>query len=273
MRSLHDENRISKRRVPNNRHAWTLIELLAAVAIIALLISILLPQLSIARHVAQSTVCLSQLRQLAIASHTYMTAHSEFYPPAYYPMKTVNEQTISLNWDFTTTIDWTTEKAVVKPGLLWQGQTDSRVQQCPSISRDAGWGSDPYTGYNYNTSYVGTFQPGRNGKDPILPVRQNQIRRPTGCAIFGDGGLSGFNAERTNKYMRSPRASRDTLESASIREAGVQSYRHLKKTNVTFADGHAEPQAKRFTNMGDYQPNITDDCGFLSEDNSMYWPN
>ena len=55
------------------RKAFTLIELLVVVAIIALLISILLPSLSQAREQGKRAVCLSHLKSIGQASHSYAT--------------------------------------------------------------------------------------------------------------------------------------------------------------------------------------------------------
>ena len=53
------------------RSSFTLMELLIVVAMIGILVSLLLPSLSQARKKAQNGVCLSNLRQLAVASIVY----------------------------------------------------------------------------------------------------------------------------------------------------------------------------------------------------------
>jgi prepilin-type N-terminal cleavage/methylation domain-containing protein/prepilin-type processing-associated H-X9-DG protein len=63
------------------RRAFTLVELLVVIGIIALLISILLPALSRARESAKTVTCLSNLRQMGQAAMNYASSNSGIWPP------------------------------------------------------------------------------------------------------------------------------------------------------------------------------------------------
>src|SRR5688572_25700057 len=60
--------------------AFTLVELLVVIGIIAVLISILLPTLSKARAAGQRTQCLSNLRQLHLAVVMYANTYKDAVP-------------------------------------------------------------------------------------------------------------------------------------------------------------------------------------------------
>jgi len=72
----------SYRRRVAARRAFTLVELLVVIGIIALLISILLPSLNAAREQARMTKCLSNLQQLGLAAITYQSANNGYILPA-----------------------------------------------------------------------------------------------------------------------------------------------------------------------------------------------
>ena len=63
-----------------SRNAFTLIEMLVAVAIIALLIALLMPAISRAGFIARLTKCKSNLRQIGVAQSSYAIDFLNWYP-------------------------------------------------------------------------------------------------------------------------------------------------------------------------------------------------
>ncbi len=66
---------------PRRRRGFTLIELLVVISIIALLISILLPALSLARETANIAYCTSNLKTIAAVANMYMDDEDELVLP------------------------------------------------------------------------------------------------------------------------------------------------------------------------------------------------
>ena len=249
------------------RRGMTLVELLVVIGIIAVLIGILFPTLARAREQARAVKCLSNLRELGQAAQMYVNANHGYFP--------ISTSGIGRDWDFTVTASG------ILPGTLWEGGNVVSVQQCPSYDRPSTTRTDPYTGYNYNTSYIGggIGEVTPLGHPHVRPIKAASVRHPTRVALFGDGQYSGG----TDKFMRAPleMSGSDVGDGVSLatRVCGTQGYRHLGRTNVCYCDGHAESVSDRYASAGtdaggtiSYNSGFAagSGTGFLSSDNSAY---
>jgi prepilin-type N-terminal cleavage/methylation domain-containing protein/prepilin-type processing-associated H-X9-DG protein len=246
----------------DNSRAFTLIELLVVIAVMTLLMAILLPSLSQARDRAKTVQCLSNLRQLALAARAYTTAYDGLFPIA-------TDHTN--DWDLTTIN--TPNGPLKAPGILYglPGATSAgmlKIFQCPVYTL----ASNPaalFTGYNYNTSFIGHGV----GEPITTPARDTQLQHPSTTALFGDGqGITG-----PNKFMRCPLkptpgeyGDASPAFGNSLRAAGTQGFRHANKTNLAYADAHAETLPNHPTPPAAYLPILAPNTGFLSSDNSAY---
>ncbi len=236
---------------------FTLVELLVVLAVISMLMAVLTPVLNRARQSVRAVQCLSNERQMVQAALNYTTAHRGLWPAAY----TLADDGRYIAWDTTTHPDGSTG-----PGRLWAygGSEELKVQQCPTFHGRAN-ALDRYTGYNYNTSYLGKG----TWEVPSEPPRLAGVSQPAMTAVFGDGEyVSG-----ANKMMRAPFGDGERGDASfSGRAAGTQGYRHLGATNVGWADGRASAHRERHLNTSEpfNLPLVGHGNGWLSPDDSLY---
>lgn len=247
---------------------FTIVELLVVIAVISLIVGLLVPAMSSARATSRSAKCQLNLKQMAIAAQNYAAIYDAWPAAIRYENKNGVFQRVA--WDWVTTFS----NQVVSPGPLW-AFTDNpdEVQQCPDCNLASTFGGDPFTGYNYNTTYIGAEAPFplTGWKSIRKGVPPHACARSSSCAMFGDGAWKGG----ANKFMRAPLNSEH--QSLGIIYSGGQAFRHARWSNVAFVDGHVgslnKPHAGALATPAnldqkmDYPRN-----GFLSDDDRLYDP-
>ena len=68
------------RHIRRPTSGFTLVELLVVIAIVGILVALLLPAIQAARGAAQRMACQNNIRQVALALHSFQTAHRAFPP-------------------------------------------------------------------------------------------------------------------------------------------------------------------------------------------------
>ena len=221
--------------------AFTLIELLVVIAIIAILAALLLPALSKAKSKAQAVQCMSNLRQLGLATMIYADTST------YYPAGVGGPETGPLFG------------AWLWPALVRQYLGSTRnvdVFKCPSAPPSAQWvvkfgsglqanygysqnefplvpGSTNFMSYGYNAwgATVGvTPNQGLGVYTDFNPTKPTAVVRPTDCIAIGD---SNWDLKRSG----------DRDWSGFI---GMYAERqwpldlHNLRANLLFCDGHVQ---------------------------------
>ncbi len=153
------------------RKGFTLIELLVVVAIIALLISILLPSLARAREITKRAVCASNLRGIGQAMKVYSNDNADWYPTTAFAESTDMGSPGSMGVDYVGTMGYNITQQVttdflesVHPSrslfmLVIDGSCTTKQFNCPS----AGDQEDDLR--NYDTTPATASQLGRNRFD------------------------------------------------------------------------------------------------------------
>lgn len=143
-----------RNRLNREHRAFTLVELLVVVGIIAILISILLPALQNARKSAQTVQCLSNMRQIGQAIQGFAATHDDRYPAASTGIYTQSDGTQATKaWTWVTVVNYFYYKnmTVASNGTLvtetiTQGEPGKGQLGCPS-----------WTQYYYNSNGRGTW--------------------------------------------------------------------------------------------------------------------
>lgn len=248
-------NKAPDLRKSGRSHGFTLIELLVVIAIIAILAAILFPVFAQAREKARQAACLSNMKQIGLATMMYNQDYDETFPQLQYAMAprqswapvTWQEAIAPYMKNGVENVTWASTDGTAVPIAR------SGIFQCPSAPRSA---RKQYAGHNM------IFYKNVNDLDGSVafsPVTNSTLSAPANHVLVTETGIVGadsnggdlstdwwwygggqsppqFTGPNSGAQYDGDPANWDVAWPA----AWFPRYRHNLMGNFVFADGHAK---------------------------------
>lgn len=217
-----------------DKSAFTLVELLIVIVIIAILSGMLLPALSHAKNRATTTQCLNNLKQLNICWHMYSGENDDRLGANNSVNVTLGNNTTllsGLSWALAEPTD-----AGIKGGYLWPMNESLGIYHCPADRNPQGNTPLPQRIRSYTMSQsVNGFPDYNLWVYTNIPMfrKMSDIRSPNPdkCMVFVD--------ENENTLVDSLFGMPTKKFNGTLSWWSLPSNRHNQAANLSFADGHA----------------------------------
>ena len=229
------------------KKAFTLVELLVVISIIALLLSIMMPALQKARKLGQGSVCLGNTRQMAIAFQCYSMENNGQIVSSRVRAGTGNSW-VQFPQNESGAVTWSMANLVcpledrlrgIKRGLLYPYLKNVKVYHCPADPRIRS-GTYGYRTYAMIGCLNGWFQgekmaSGLSGYDNQV-IKIEQIKRPsTSYMLVESADSRGFNMTWWSLYV--PEYGPDGVPPVWWSPLAIL---HGDSSTLAFSDGHSE---------------------------------
>ncbi len=250
------------------RKAFTLVELLVVIGIIAIMVGLLLPALAASREASNSTVCQSNLRQIVTACINYAGDWQGYWPPASVDIYTDLNRWHGTRPNMNTPFNFS--GSCLLPYLSGSLAT-AAIRACPDFVPAITSGPLAYEasagGYGYNSSYIGTssdvpwIQTGMMSPTAWekyvnnVPAKMNMILHSASKIAFADAAMGQAGNQLIEySFAEPPTFFEGYFDSAGEPMFGPSSpsihFRHRNHANVAWADGHVTSELFTWTYPG-----------------------
>jgi prepilin-type N-terminal cleavage/methylation domain-containing protein/prepilin-type processing-associated H-X9-DG protein len=210
-----------------SRRGFSLIEVLVVVGIIALLVSILAPSLSAASRGAKAVACLSQMRQIGVATLLYAEANRDLLPRSSHSALAAS----CMPWGYAL-CPYLNQPRYTGPGPGWDHLFNG-LYRCPQDSRRDKWSYGKSVWFELIAEETGEIY--GVAKGPTFP-KIASIRRPGATILYGELGNSSMGGDHIMAHFWYLGGTPE-----------VDSVRHGSKSNFGFVDSHGETRLFKST--------------------------
>jgi general secretion pathway protein G len=223
------------------RLAFTLVELLVVIGIIALLVSILLPVLGKARAQAQTLKCMSNLRQMGLAMHMYAGAYKGYLPypttmwggPTALWFNAVDPYLGALSGRPNATgVAADRSYKTYKQCVVWDTFEGDKFEGAQGDTKEF---SKTFKMNSHLRRNNVTRRPPNSSTFVIGPARITDVKRSSEFVLMGDG----ISLDQTGPIPGQWENGQFSMEVNDITEA-TPALRHQNGANILFVDGHVE---------------------------------
>jgi prepilin-type N-terminal cleavage/methylation domain-containing protein/prepilin-type processing-associated H-X9-DG protein len=240
-------------RPPVDRRAFTLVELLVVIGIIALLIAILLPALGRARENANRVACLSNLRQLGTAMFMYTGENRGWFPfsAGLGEIDPVSGAPYRAeDWIYWQLVRDKTQSRIA-PAL---GGFMDKVLHCPSDEPENHTrkiSPDPYP-YSYTMNMGMSSDPGVASQIGGRVVKITAIKHASEKILMCDEDERSLDDGNFNPFLVGTNIENFLATRHDRQQQGIKA-----RGNVSFADGHADYVSREYIqDKRHYDPNL-----------------